>query len=170
MIFPSNFTVKLKTLLHVHLTESRSRASDARRMEKQCTLYFMKTSRRECKDWEIWLTTRLWQVKARQISSQNIIPIHTRFHGDSMKVLIIPPESSAFQRETTTRGVLWKKVFLEISKNSQENTCAKVSFLIKLQAYCNFIKKRLWHRCFPVNFAKFLRTPFLTKHLRWLLL
>ena len=32
------------------------------------------------------------------------------------------------------------------------------------------IKKRLWHRCFPVNFAKFLRTPFLTEHLQWLLL
>ena len=31
-------------------------------------------------------------------------------------------------------------------------------------------KKRLWHRCSPVNFAKFLRTPFLTEHLRWLLL
>ena len=31
------------------------------------------------------------------------------------------------------------------------------------------LKKRLWHRCFPVNFAKFLRTPFLTEHL-WLLL
>ena len=27
-----------------------------------------------------------------------------------------------------------KKVFLEISQNSQENTCARVSFLIKLQA------------------------------------
>ena len=26
---------------------------------------------------------------------------------------------------------------------------------------CNFIKKRVWHRCFPVNCAKFLRTPFL---------
>ena len=26
---------------------------------------------------------------------------------------------------------------------------------------CNF-KKRLWHRCFPENFPKFLRTPFLT--------
>ena len=24
----------------------------------------------------------------------------------------------------------------------------------------NFIKKRLQHRCFPVNIAKFLRTPF----------
>ena len=23
------------------------------------------------------------------------------------------------------------------------------------------LKKRLWHRCFPVNFIKFLRTPFL---------
>ena len=23
------------------------------------------------------------------------------------------------------------------------------------------LKKRLWHKCFPVNFAKFLRTPFL---------
>ena len=26
---------------------------------------------------------------------------------------------------------------------------------------CNFIKKRLYHKCFPVNFAKFLRTSFL---------
>ena len=26
-----------------------------------------------------------------------------------------------------------KKVFLEISQNSKENTCARVSFLIKLQ-------------------------------------
>ena len=32
------------------------------------------------------------------------------------------------------------------------------------------LKKRLWHRCFPVNFAKFLRTPFLIEHLWWLLL
>ena len=26
------------------------------------------------------------------------------------------------------------------------------------------LKKRFWHRCFPVDFAKFLRTPFLTEH------
>ena len=32
------------------------------------------------------------------------------------------------------------------------------------------LKKRLWHRCFPANFEIFLRTPFLTEHLRWLLL
>ena len=33
----------------------------------------------------------------------------------------------------------------------------------------NFIK-RLWHWCFPANFAKFLRTLFFIEHLRWLLL
>ena len=32
------------------------------------------------------------------------------------------------------------------------------------------LKKRLWHKCFPVKLAKFLRTPFFTEHLRWLLL
>ena len=26
---------------------------------------------------------------------------------------------------------------------------------------CNFIKKRVWHRCFPTNFAKFVRITFL---------
>ena len=27
------------------------------------------------------------------------------------------------------------------------------------------LKRRLWPRCFPVNFVKFLRTPFFTEHL-----
>ena len=58
--------------------------------------------------------------------------------------------------------VFCKKVFLEISQNSQENTCARVSFLIKLLASD--------HRCFPVNFVKFLRAPFFIEHLWWLLL
>ena len=44
--------------------------------------------------------------------------------------------------EAATRAVLWKKMFLEISQNSQENTCARLATLLK---------KRLWHRCFPVN-------------------
>ena len=53
--------------------------------------------------------------------------------------------------EAATGVVLYKKMFLKISQNSQENTCARVSFLIE----------RLWHRCFLVNFVKFSRTPFL---------
>ena len=32
------------------------------------------------------------------------------------------------------------------------------------------LKKRTWHRCFPVDFAKFSETPFFIEHLWWLLL
>ena len=35
---------------------------------------------------------------------------------------------------------------------------------------CSFIKQRLQHRCFHVNIAKFFRTAFFIRHLRWLLL
>ena len=34
--------------------------------------------------------------------------------------------------EAVARGCSVKKVFLEISQNSQENACARVSFLIRL--------------------------------------
>ena len=37
--------------------------------------------------------------------------------------------------EAATGDVLLKKVLLKISQNSQENTYARVAFLIKLQAW-----------------------------------
>ena len=49
--------------------------------------------------------------------------------------------------------------------NARKNTCARFPFLIKLQAWylrpATLLKKKLWHRCFPMNFAKCLKTPFL---------
>ena len=38
----------------------------------------------------------------------------------------------------------------------QENPCARILF-----SAATLFKKRLWHRGFPVNFARFLRTTFL---------
>ena len=35
----------------------------------------------------------------------------------------------------------------------------------RLEAVSNFVKNRLWHKCFHVNFVKFLRTRFFTEHL-----
>ena len=52
-----------------------------------------------------------------------------------------------------------KKAFLKILQTSQENNCARVSFLIKLQP-ATLLKKRLWDWCFSVNFAKYSRIPF----------
>ena len=56
---------------------------------------------------------------------------------------------------SSLRRFSFKKVFLKLSQNLGESTCSKVSFLKKK------LKKRIWHRCFFVTFAKFLRTPFL---------
>ena len=41
------------------------------------------------------------------------------------------------------------------SKFKGKHLCQSLLILLTL------LKKRLWHRCFPVNFDKFLRTPFL---------
>ena len=58
-----------------------------------------------------------------------------------------------------------KNVFSKTSQNSLENTCPRVSFFNKV-AYlrpATLLKKSLWDRCFPVHFAKFLRTPTFTE-------
>ena len=64
-------------------------------------------------------------------------------------------------------------MFLKISRCSwkfrkvHRKTPVSVSFFLRPVTW---LKKRLWHRCFPRNFAKFLRTLSPTEHLRWLLL
>ena len=54
------------------------------------------------------------------------------------------------------RGAATMKVFFKILQNSQKNTRARISFLLQLQTK----SLTLWHRCFPLDFSKFL-TPFL---------
>ena len=56
-------------------------------------------------------------------------------------------------QKSSSRGCSVKKLFLEILQNSQENTCTIV-FLRP----ATLLTKRLWHRCFPVNFVKLLST------------
>ena len=76
--------------------------------------------------------------------------------------------------DTTFLAPLWKEifnykssrtvVFLKMSRNSQESTCARVSFLIKLQVWGLqlYLKKRLWYRCFPVNVGTLFITLFIS--------
>ena len=75
-------------------------------------------------------------------------------------------------KEAVVQKCSVKKVFLEISEHSQESTCARVSFFNKVAGLkpATLLKRRLWHRCFPMNAVKFLRTPFHIEHLWWLLL
>ena len=59
--------------------------------------------------------------------------------------LLLKIRISVTNSEAVVQRISVKKLFLEVSQNSQRS---KVTDL------------RLWHRCFPVNFVKFLRTPF----------
>ena len=79
------------------------------------------------------------------------------------KIVCCTPATS---RRTHQRCSI-RKVFLW-----QESNCSRASYLTNLQSSGQqlYLKKRLWHRPFLVNFAKFTRTPFFIEHLRWLLL
>ena len=59
-----------------------------------------------------------------------------------------------FLAAAATRGVLRKNLYESTSFN-------KIAGLLQ---------KGLWHRCFPVSLAKFLRAPFLQNTSGWLLL
>ena len=51
--------------------------------------------------------------------------------GESVKIFVI----TKFVLEVVTKRYSVKNVFLEISQNLLENTCARVSFLTKIQIY-----------------------------------
>ena len=59
--------------------------------------------------------------------------------------------------EAAIWGVLGKKVFIEISKNSQENIYVRVSFLIKFHAsgLQTLFKKRLQTQVFSIGMELF---------------
>ena len=60
-------------------------------------------------------------------------------------------------KEAATRGVSVNKGVLRNFEKFTGKPCARVFFTKP----ATLLKKRLWHMYFPVNFAKFLRTPFL---------
>ena len=67
--------------------------------------------------------------------------------------------------EAVVRRCSVKKLFLEISQNSQESTLARDTFLMKLQKACNFINKESLAQVFSCEFCEiskntfFYRTP-----------
>ena len=56
-------------------------------------------------------------------------------------------------------------MFLKISQNSQENTRARISLLIKLPEACNFIKKETLAQVFSFEFCEIFKNTFFTEHI-----
>ena len=73
--------------------------------------------------------------------------------------------SESLQRRKTFSQKIFsfKKVLLKLSQNSQQNTCVRVSFLMKA---CNFIIKETLAQVFFYEFCKIINNIFFTEHLR----
>ena len=66
----------------------------------------------------------------------------------------------------TLEKLLWLHIMLiSTSQFWQENTCVRVFFnKVAVLQSCNSFKKRLQHRCFLLNFPKFLKIIFFIEH------
>ena len=69
--------------------------------------------------------------------------------------------------EAATRGAVCKKGILRnFAKFTGKHLCQSPLFnKVAGLRDAPLFKKRPWHKCFPVNLVKFLRTPFFTEHL-----
>ena len=74
--------------------------------------------------------------------------------------------SYIFTNSKSSRPELFckKDILWNFAKFTGNDLCQSLFF-----RPATLLKKSLWHRCFPMNFTKFLRIPFFTEHLRWLL-
>ena len=65
-------------------------------------------------------------------------------------------EETVFLQKQPPEVFCKKDVFRNFTKFTGKHLCQSHFF----NKVAGILKKRLWHRCFPVNFAKFLRTLF----------
>ena len=101
-----------------------------------------------------------WQISKYTFSIEHLVTTASVVKSSSTFCY-----SNVVQTEAATRSILYERVFLEISQNSQENTCARASFLIKLQALGNFIKRETLALVFSCEFGGISKNIFFTEHL-----
>ena len=80
----------------------------------------------------------------------------------SIKLSMITMITSMTNSRSSCPEVFCKKgVLTNFAKFTGKHLCQRL-FFNKVAGLrpSTLLKKRLWHRCFPVNLAKFLRTPF----------
>ena len=72
------------------------------------------------------------------------------------------------------RADAFETMFIWIQSNNFPNSNLMISIIRsrcpEMFKPATLLKKKLWHKFVPANFAKFLKALFLTEHLQWLLL
>ena len=99
----------------------------------------------------------IWSVNRYYTIGGDIIYLFNRA-SDAGKCFFY---KSAAPRSSHRRCSVRKDVFTNFAKFTEKLLCQSL-FLNKVAGLspATLWKERLWHSCFPVNFAKFLRTPF----------
>ena len=77
-----------------------------------------------------------------------------------------------FKRNGSSRPYVFckKGVLKNFIKFTGKHLCQSLFFKKVAGRPATLLKNRLWHRCFSVNFVKFLRTSFFIDYSWWLLL
>ena len=107
------------------------------------------------------ILTRLQQFNAKKAKSKlyprNVTSIFLRHHTLLFRISVCFLNS----QKQSSSGVL----LTNFAKFIGKHLCQSLFFnkVAGLRS-ATLLKKRLWHRCFPVNFAKFLRTSFFIQH------
>ena len=121
-----------KCMLEVHLMHVRNKG-----------MYFQKHKTTKS-DLQIFLVWAVWRYRVKISSPDQIIILRTRNHWITFQ----------YQKQPLA-GVLSKQIFLKNLAIFMENLLCWSLFLVNLQpsSLQLYWKKRLHHRCFPVNFA-----------------
>ena len=110
------------------------------------------------------LTPMSWCVSSGYFKNHWGLKLFLKCHRRSQNVYffylggpILLLNIQVYSLEGVARRCSVKKTFFaNFTKFTGKHLCQSLFFCQGLQ---------LWHKCFPVNFVKFLRTLFLTKHL-----
>ena len=94
--------------------------------------------------------------------------IRLRFRSSIwIRFVFTPWGSSAAYAQFKVFMTLFPVILEAVTQMCSVKRCSRKFHIITGK---HLFKKRLWHRCFPVNFVKFPRTPYFIEHLWWLLL
>ena len=79
---------------------------------------------------------------------------------------LLPHHHCYYSEAVVRRCSIKKGVLRNFAKFTGKHLCQSL-FFDKIAGLrpATLLKKRLWHRRFPLNFAKFLRATFVTEHL-----
>ena len=103
-----------------------------------------------------WLLTSECELIIWFCSSKKTPGVHKEaaIQKSSLIYVVVKSRQILEKSEAVVQRCSVKKVFLEVSQNSQENTCVKVSFL------CNFIKKETLAQVFSFERCEISKNTF----------